>query len=205
MYQNKLVEIDSIRGETINTIMNTLFVKSVEVKDHSTRVSELSVSIAEKMGLSKTNINDIKTMGMIHDIGKIVIDLHILDKPGKLTDEERTIIQQHPLSGSRMLNSSHEYARLSTGVLHHHERIDGTGYPNGITGDQIPIESKIIGVADAFDAMTAERPYRLNPLSIIEAIAELQKHSGTQFDKTVVDVLINKVLVNHEGAINNEN
>ena len=195
MYQNKLVEIDSIRGETINTIMNTLFEKSSEVKEHSMRVSEYSILIAENMGLSQTKVNDIKTIGLIHDIGKIVIDLHILDKPDKLTDEERKIIEQHPLSGSRMLNSSHEYSRLSAGVLHHHERIDGLGYPNGISGDQIPLESKIIAVADAYDAMTAERPYRLNPLTKDEAIAELQKHSGTQFDETVVDVFVNKVLL----------
>lgn len=196
MYQNKLIEIDSIRGETINTIMNTLFEKSAEVKEHSMRVSKHSVMIAESMGLSQAKVNDIKTIGLIHDIGKIVIDLHILDKPGKLSDEERKIIEQHPLSGSRMLNSSHEYSRLSAGVLHHHERIDGTGYPNGIRGDQIPLESKIIAVADAYDAMTAERPYRLNPLSIGEAISELQKHSGTQFDKTIVDVFVCKVLGN---------
>ena len=154
--------------------MTTLFEKSVEVKDHSVRVSNLSVNIAEKMGLSKANVNDIRTMGMLHDIGKIVIDLHILDKPSKLTNEEREIIQQHPLSGSRMLSSSHEYKRLAVGVLHHHERIDGKGYPNGIYGDQIPIESKIIAVADAFDAMTAKRPYRLNPLTKEEMIFESQ-------------------------------
>ena len=195
MYQNKLAEIDSIRGETINTIMNTLFVKSPEVKEHSIRVSELAVSIAESMGLSQSKINDIRTIGMIHDIGKIAIDLHILDKPGELTDDEMKIIQQHPLSGSRMLNSSHEYSRLAVGVLHHHERIDGKGYPNGISGDQIPIESKIIAVADAYDAMTAVRPYRLNPLSKDEAILELQKHSGSQFDETVVDVFVNKILL----------
>lgn len=195
MYQNKLTEIDSARGETINTIMTTLFEKSPEVKEHSNRVSELAFAIAEKMELSKSNANDIKVMGLIHDIGKIVIDLHILDKPGKLTEEERKIIEQHPLSGSRMLNSSHEYSRLAAGVLHHHERIDGKGYPNGIKGNQIPIESKIIAVADAYDAMTAVRPYRLNPLTMNEAISELQKHSGTQFDKSVVDVFVNKVLL----------
>jgi len=194
MYQNKLSEIDSARGQTINTIMTALFEKSFEVKEHSMRVSELSAALAKKMGLSKANANDIKIMGMIHDIGKIVIDLQILDKPSKLTDEERKIIQQHSFSGSRMLNSSHEYARLAAGVLHHHERIDGKGYPNGIIGDQIPIESKIIAIADAFDAMTAERPYRLTPLSTEEAIAELQKHSGTQFDKDIVDVFVNMVL-----------
>lgn len=194
MYQNKLLEIDSVRGETINTIMNTLFEKSIEVKEHSMRVSEFAVLIAEKMGLSKTNINDIKTMGMIHDIGKIAIDLNILNKPSELEDEERTIIKQHPLSGSRMLGTSHEYTRLAAGVLHHHERIDGKGYPNGITGDQIPLESKIIAVADAFDAMTAKRPYRLTPLSLDEAIVELQKYSGTQFDEAIVDVFVSKVL-----------
>ena len=188
MYQNKLVEIDSIRGQTINTIMTTLFEKSAETREHSMRVSELAFLISEKMGLSKTNINDIKTMGLIHDVGKIVIDLHILEKPGKLTEEEYKIIQQHPLSGSRMLNSSHEYSRLAVGVLHHHERVDGKGYPNGISGDQIPIESKIIAVADAFDAMTAQRPYRLTPLSVEEAIAELRKYSGTQFDSEIVKV-----------------
>ncbi len=194
MYQNKLVDINNISVEAINAIMNTLFEKSGTEKDHSTRVSELSVSIAKEMGLSKTKINDIKTMGLIHDIGKIVIDLNILDKPGELTDKEREIIKQHPLSGSRLLNNLSKYARLAAGVLHHHERIDGKGYPNGIAGDQIPIESKIIAVTDSFDSMTSKRPYRLTPLSLKEAIAELQKHSGTQFDKTVVDVFVNKVL-----------
>ena len=194
MYQNKLVDINNISVEAINAIMNTLFEKSGTEKDHSTRVSELSVSIAKEMGLSKTKINDIKTMGLIHDIGKIVIDLNILDKPGELTDKEREIIKQHPLSGSRLLNNLYKYARLAAGVLHHHERIDGKGYPNGIAGDQIPIESKIIAVTDSFDSMTSKRPYRLTPLSLKEAIAELQKHSGTQFDKTVVDVFVNKVL-----------
>ena len=144
------------------------------VFSNSNRVSELAFAIAEEMELTKTNTNDIKTMGLIHDIGKIVIDLQILDKPGKLTDEERKLIEQHPLSGSRMLNSSHEYSRLAAGVLHHHERtfeIDDKVYPNGIKGNQILIESRIIDVADAYDAMTAVRPYRLNPLTMDEAIS----------------------------------
>lgn len=195
MYQNKLLKVDSVRGETIDIIMNTLFEKSPNIKEHSMRVSKISGLIAEKMGFSKTIINDIKTIGMIHDIGKIVIDLNILNKPDKLTDEERAIVEQHPLSGSRMLGSSQKYSRLSSGVLHHHERIDGKGYPNKISGDQIPIESRIILVADSFDMMTSKRPYNLNPLSLEEAISELKKCSGTQFDKTVVDIFINKILL----------
>ena len=170
MYQNKLIEGDGVRGQTINTIMNTLFEKNIETKEHSLRVSIFATSIAKEMNLSKTNIDDIKAMAMIHDIGNIIIDLHILDKPGTLTVEERKIIEQHPLSGSKILNASHKHTRLVAGVLNHHERIDGKGYPNGISGDQIPIESKIIAVADSFDAMTAQRPYRLNPLSLEEAI-----------------------------------
>lgn len=174
--------------------MTTLFEKSIEVKKHSIRVTELAISIAKKMKLSPQKINDIKTIGMLHDLGKIVIDLNILNKPDKLTDEERKIIEQIPLSGSKILNSSPGYEKIARGILYHHEHIDGKGYPNGITGDQIPLESKIIAVADAFDAMTVKRPYRLVPLSLEDAVAELKKHSGTQFDKTVVDVFINKIL-----------
>jgi len=194
MYQNKLIENKNVRGETIKTIITTLFKKSIDIKDHSMRVSDIAVSIANKMGLSQTSIDDIKTMGIVHDIGQIIIDLSILDKPNKLTDEERKIIEQHPLSGSKMLNSSPEYARLSVGILHHHERIDGKGYPSKIAGDQIPIESKIIAVADAFDAMTSKKPYRLTPLSLEEAITELKENSGSQFDKKIVDIFITEVL-----------
>lgn len=194
MYQNKLVEEDSIRGETINTIMATLFEKSASVEEHSIRVSELASRLATKMKLSKFRVNDIKTMGMIHDIGKIVTDLNVLEKPGKLTIEERNIIEKHPLSGSKMLSTSHEYKRLAVGVLHHHERIDGKGYPNGLKGDQIPIESRIIAVADAFDAMTAVRPYRKIPLTKEQAIKELQKHSGTQFDKEIVTIFVSMII-----------
>ena len=142
------------------------------------------------MGLSIRKINDIKTIGMIHDIGKIVIDLTILDKAGKLNEEERQLIEQHPLSGSRMLNSVHKYERLSNGVLHHHERIDGKVYPYGLQGDEIPIESKIIAIADAYDAMTSQRPYRTVPLSSDEAVAEIVKNKGTQFDSEIVDVVV---------------
>ncbi len=194
MYQNKLDVVESVRGETIKTIMNTLFEKSVEVKEHSERVSSLASDLAKHVGLSESKINDIKTIGMIHDIGKIVIDLSILNKPSSLTKNERLIIEQHPISGSRMLASTHEYTRLASGVLHHHERIDGKGYPNGLKGDEIPIESKIIAIADAFDAMTAIRAYRKTPFSIEVAAAELIKNKGTQFDETFVDIFIEKVL-----------
>jgi len=194
MYHNKIEAVESVRGETIKTIMNTLFEKSISIREHSERVSQVAVSIATCMGLSKTKINDIKTIGMVHDIGKIVIDLNILDKPGFLTIQEREIINQHPSSGSRMLSSSREYSRLVPGVLHHHERIDGKGYPNGLIGDEIPLESRIIAVADSFDAMTATRPYRVTPLTIKEAAQEILDNKGTQFDEEIAEVFVRKVL-----------
>jgi diguanylate cyclase (GGDEF)-like protein len=190
MYHNKNEVIGSVRSETINMILNTLFDKSEEVQQHSFRVSELAGQIASKLGLSQSKVNDIITMGKVHDIGKIIIDSSILNKPSKLTDEEWDLIRQHPQTGSKMLSSTHEYTRLAAGVLHHHEKIDGTGYPNGLKDDEIPLESKIISVADAYDAMTSIRPYRQTPLTKDEAIEELTKHANTQFDKKVVDVFI---------------
>lgn len=200
MYKNKLANSDSIHSETIEKIITTLFEKSSKIKEHSIRVSEISGLIAEKMGLSKVIVENIKKMGLVHDIGLVSIDMDILDKSGPLTEAERLIIQQHPVSGSKLLNSSQEYSKLLTGVLNHHEQVDGKGYPNGISGDQISIESKIIAAVDAFDIMTAldvissQRPPSERALSIEEAIIELQKYSGTKFDEKVVDVFVNKVL-----------
>ena len=195
MYINKIDTVNSVRTETIKTILNTLFEKSSAIKLHTERVSKYAEMIAVAMRLPKAKVIDIKTIGNLHDIGKIVIDLSILDKPGKLTKNEYEIIKQHPVSGAKMLASSHEYNRLSFGVLHHHERYDGKGYPNQLTGENIPLESRIISVADAYDAMTSERSYK-NRLTKAEAIAELIEYSGTQFDKIVVEAFVTSV-VNH--------
>lgn len=194
MYQEKNNVASSVRSETINTIINTLFEKSPETKDHSIRVSEYAEAIAQEMKLPENKVNDIKTIGTIHDIGKIVIDSSILEKITPLTKKEREIIYNHSLIGSRMLSSTHEYTRLAPGVLHHHERIDGTGYPNKLKGDQIPLESRIISVADAFDAMISSRPYKKNGLTIDDAIKELIQHSDTQFDKDIALLFIEKVI-----------
>ncbi len=192
MYVNKIDTVNSVRTETIGIILNTLFEKSSEIKLHTERVSKYAEMIAIAMQLPTAKVIDIKTTGNLHDIGKIVIDLSIIDKPGKLTNKEYEIIKQHPVSGARMLASSHEYNRLSPGVLHHHERYDGKGYPNQLTGENIPLAARIISVADAYDAMTSERSYK-NKLTKEAAIAELIKHSGTQFDKGVVEAFVASV------------
>lgn len=189
MYSNKMDMSKSVRSETIGIILNALFEKSSEVKLHTERVSKYAEMIAVAMRLPKAKIIDIKTIGNLHDIGKIAIDMSIIDKPGMLTEKEYEAIKQHSVSGARMLASSHEYDRLSSGVLHHHERYDGKGYPNNLVGENIPLESRIISVADAYDAMTSERSYK-NLMTKEEAIAELIEHSGTQFDKVVVEAFV---------------
>jgi diguanylate cyclase (GGDEF)-like protein len=198
MYYDKNEIIGSVRSATINTILETLFQKSKEIKKHSERVSIIASEIAKKMNLPMTKINDIKTMGRLHDIGKIIIDSSILEKTTNLTEKEWNIIKQHPLTGSKMLAMTQEYTRLSPGVLHHHEQFDGNGYPNGIKGSEIPIESRIIAVADAYDAMISERPYKKTCLTKEEARIELLRCAGSQFDPKVISVFVNKVLPSME-------
>ena len=193
MYRHKLYERSSIRSKITDLIMNTLFEKSNREAAHSNRVSSICQSIASKMNMSKDAVNKMKIAGLIHDIGKIGVDESILNKPGSLTLEERSFIERHPEIGWRLLSSTDEFSELAKFVLSHHENWDGTGYPNGLKGEAIPLEARIISVADAYDAMTSERSYR-NKLSKEGAVKELKMCSGTQFDPEIVDVFINQVL-----------
>ena len=194
MYQEKNNSMSSVRSETLNTIINTLFEKSPETENHSQRVSELASMIAQEMHLPENKVNDIRMMGTIHDIGKIVIDSSILEKKTPIDDEERTIIQSHAEIGSRILSSTNKHTQLIPGILHHHERWDGKGYPHGLKGVNIPLESRIICVADAFDAMISIRYYKPKPMSVEEAIQELERCKNTQFDSAIVDIFIKKVI-----------
>jgi diguanylate cyclase (GGDEF)-like protein/putative nucleotidyltransferase with HDIG domain len=193
MYRHKLFERSSIRSKTIDLIMNALFEKSDRETAHSERVSRICEAIASKMNLDKDTVTQLKIAGLIHDIGKIGIDEKILNKQGKLTLDERNDIERHPEIGWRLLSSTNEYSELAQFVLNHHEKWDGSGYPNGLKGEAIQIEARIISVADAYDAMTSERSYRRG-LSMVEAIQELKRFSGTQFDPKIVEVFVNQVL-----------
>jgi diguanylate cyclase (GGDEF)-like protein/PAS domain S-box-containing protein/putative nucleotidyltransferase with HDIG domain len=193
MYRHKLYERSSMRSKTIDIIMNTLFEKSNRESMHSNRVSSICMAIASNMNFDNDDVNKIRIAGLVHDIGKIGIDEKILNKPGKLTDDEREQIFKHPEIGWRILSSANEFSELANYILNHHERWDGRGYPNGLTGEDIPLESRIIAVADSYDAMTSERSYR-SGLSQDEAIAELQRCSGTQFDPKIVAVFVDKVI-----------
>jgi len=195
MYQSKLFEGKGIRGQSIEAFMATLYEKDLDSEQHSSRVSKLSYSLSKSLGLSESKTSEIKTAALLHDIGKITISNYILNKPGRLTSDEYDIIKEHPESGYRILNSLGNMGTIATYVLYHHERIDGKGYPKEISDSEIPLESKIISIADAYDAMTSPRSYK-KKLSKQQAISELKKCSGTQFDKTIVEVFINKVLIN---------
>ncbi len=145
------------------------------------------------MGFDQEEISELKLIGLMYDIGKIGIDEKILNKDGKLTPEEYEEIKKHPEIGYRILSSANQMSDIAEYTLAYRERWDGKGYPNGIAEKEIPLVSRIIAVADAFDAMTGERTYR-QPLSEKQAVEELRKYAGTQFDPVIVKIFTEKVL-----------
>lgn len=193
MYRHKLYESSSIRNKTIDLIMNTLYEKSNREMLHSIRVSEICELIAINMNFNKDNVNQIRIAGLMHDIGKMGIDEKILNKPLSLNSDEWKEIKRHPEIGYRILSSSNEFSEIAEYVLKHHERWDGKGYPRGFKGEEISLQARIIAVADAYDAMTSDRAYRKG-FSVEEAINEINKCSGTQFDPYIVKVFSDMVL-----------
>ena len=193
LYRHKISESSSMRSKTIALIMNSLFEKNKREMLHSQRVGELCEAIARNMNLAKHEVNQMKIAGLMHDIGKIGIQDAILNKKGKLDDDEWDQIKRHSEIGYRILSSVSEFSEIANYVLEHQERWDGKGYPNGLKGDRISIQARIIAVADSYDAMTSDRAYRRG-LSGEEAISEIKKYSGTQFDPEIVKIFLDKVL-----------
>lgn len=176
-------------NETIITIAKAVDAKDVNTSQHSSRVSEYSVMIARELGFSEEKCEKLRQTALLHDIGKIGIPDSILNKPARLTDEEYTIMKTHVTRGAEILKNFTLIDDVSDGALYHHERYDGNGYVFGLKGDEIPLNARIIGIADAFDAMTANRVYR-KQLDIDFVIQELKRCRGTQFDPKLVDVLL---------------
>lgn len=193
MFRRKFYSSASKHSHVIDAIMNALFEKSEREQQHSLRVSHISASIAAAMALDESTIAKVKIAGSLHDIGKIGIDESILNKAGRLNEQEMSVMKQHPLRSARILASIDEYLDIVPIVKSHHERMDGLGYPAGLDGNQIPLEARIISVADAFDAMTICRPYR-DPISKATAAEELLRCAGSQFDPQVVRAFIDGVL-----------
>lgn len=168
--------------------------KVVEMKDpytagHQYNVAELAKAIAIEMGLSKEQVESLTLAAIIHDLGKISVSSELLCKPGKITDTEFNIIKIHPQTGYEILKTVELPWQIAEIVLQHHERINGSGYPFGLTGDKIMLEAKILAVADVVEAMASYRPYR-SELGIDKALEEISKYKGTLFDKKVVDVCV---------------
>ena len=193
MYKHKIVENEGMRSNTISTIINTLHEKNPREEQHSQRVSEICQKIGKALGFSEIKVSKLKVVGLLHDIGKIAIEEGILNKPGKLIEQERDEIRRHPDIGYRILGTSYEMLELADCILAHHERWDGTGYPKGLKGEAIPKVARIIALADSYDAMTSERTYR-NALSEEEVLAEIRNNAGTQFDPEITRIFIEKVL-----------
>jgi len=197
MYKKKLFEGPSMRGKTIKTIIKTLHEKNKREEQHSHRVSALCQSMGEALDLQEGEVQELKTVGLLHDIGKIAIDENILNKPTKLTSDEWEEIKRHPEIGYRILSTVNGMAEMAEYVLAHHERWDGFGYPKGLKGKELPLQPRIIAIADSYDAMTSERSYR-GALSNEVAIAELLKNAGTQFDPELVKIFIEKVITKNK-------
>ena len=176
-------------NETILSIARTVDAKDSNTSEHSFRVSQYSLAIAKRLGYSEEKCENLRQMALLHDIGKIGIPDAILNKPGKLTDEEYEIMKTHVIRGGEILKDFTMIDNVSVGALYHHEKYDGSGYCHGLKGEQIPLDARIIGIADAFDAMTANRVYR-KQLDLDFVIAELKRCSGTQFDPKLVDILL---------------
>ncbi|WP_424609601.1 HD-GYP domain-containing protein [Caldanaerobacter sp.] len=173
-----------------NAMISALEAKDVYTQGHSQRVCKLVTQIVLKMGIQGKEAEEIITAARLHDIGKIGIREEILEKPGKLSYQEFAEIMDHPVMGYEIVKKLKVMENVAKIIRHHHERYDGKGYPDGLKGEDIPLGSRIIAVADAFDAMTSKRPYRESPLTIAEAVAELRKNAGVQFDPKVVEAFI---------------
>jgi putative nucleotidyltransferase with HDIG domain len=173
----------------IVTLSGVVEARDLYTDKHMKDIAEYSVEIAQKLKLSDNDTEDIRKAALLHDLGKICIPDHILMKADKLSDDEMDIIRRHPVAGAKIIESVEPIKHAREIIKHHHEYYDGTGYPDGLRGHKIPLGARIISVADAFGAMTTDRPYR-KALSIEKAIKELKEYAGIQFDPDVVDIFI---------------
>lgn len=189
MYRHKLLQNRSLHSSIIASMKSTLYEKDQKTEEHAQRLIALSKTIGQSMNLTDKQLNELELLSTLHDIGKIGISDGILNKPGKLSDEEWVEMRKHPEIGYRIAMATPELSQIADYILSHHERWDGTGYPQGLKGKEIPLLSRILAVADSYDAMTTDRPYR-KALTEETAIGEIKKCSGTQFDPEIADLFL---------------
>lgn len=180
--QQSLTEIEN---SAVCALSMLLDLKDLKTGLHATRLAEWAVRVGEQLDLSPRELHDIENASLLHDIGKVGVSEEILQKPGRLSDEEYEIVKKHPEYGWAILRKIPSLEATSLLVLHHHERIDGRGYPGALVGDQIPLGARIVAVVDAFDAMLSNRSYR-DGLGVEESLRRLHESAGSQFDVRIV-------------------
>jgi len=193
MFKRKLVESGSVSSSILSSLERTLFEKSHETGAHAKRLDNYARILGKNIGLAENKLDILSLLASLHDIGKVAITEEILLKKVKLTEDEWEAIKKHPVVGSNIVRSTRQISHVAEGILHHHEWWNGMGYPDGLKGEEIPIESRIISIVDAYDVMRNGRPYK-KKMTREEAIEELRKCSGTQFDPALVEIFIEKVL-----------
>ena len=187
--EKKTKENERLFMHVVSSLASAIDAKDTYTNGHSGRVAEYSREIARRAGYEGKELEDIYMMGLLHDVGKIGIPDAVINKPAKLTDEEYDIIKNHPVLGARILGNIKEMPKLANGARWHHERYDGKGYPDGLSGEDIPEEARIIAVADSYDAMTSHRSYRKSlPQEVVRE--EIEKGKGTQFDPRFASIML---------------
>ena len=185
----KTQENENLSMRVVQTLAETIDAKDTYTNGHSGRVAEYARQIARRYGYGRKMQNEIYMMGLLHDVGKIGVPDSVINKPSRLTEEEYAQIKIHPVLGDKILKKIQERPMLAIGARWHHERYDGTGYPDGLVGENIPEEARIIAVADAYDAMTSRRSYR-NILPQAAVRSEIERGKGTQFDPVFADIMV---------------
>lgn len=186
-------ELQDLFQSTVSVLAETIEKRDPYTAGHTQRVTNYSVMTAEFLGLSQKEISDLRLSAILHDIGKIGVRDHILLKPAALEHGEFEQMMRHTEHGADILNHSRLLRSIVDGVRYHHERFDGTGYNHGLRGYDIPLHARIISVADAFDAMTTDRPYRRG-MDLATAVGEIRKGAGSQFDPAIVDAFLTTLI-----------
>ncbi|MDO5156446.1 MAG: response regulator [Eubacteriales bacterium] len=199
----KRKELDTLSFEIIQTLAATIDTKDMYTKGHSSRVAEYSVMLAKRLGWDENRVENLRMMALLHDVGKISIPDRVLNKPGRLEDDEFEIIKSHTVYGYSILQGISRLDKISKVARHHHERYDGKGYPDQLAGEEIELEARVVGIADSYDAMSSDRVYR-KALSKEIIRHEFEKGRGTQFDPELVDVFLELFEAGQFDAINEE-
>lgn len=192
MYRYKLSKSEDMKRRTIECVIEQLYKNNIEML-HSKNVSRICEAMAYELKLNPEEIRKIKIAGLMHDMGKIAIDVNLFNKSGKLSSDEWVAVKRHPEIGYRILNALDEFADVGRFVLEHHENWNGSGYPKGLKENEISLQARIIAIANSFDRMTSERPYK-KILTVEEAVNEIKRNAGIKFDPFIVKIFIDKVL-----------